>query len=252
METIELILLSLAIIYFIVLIFFRNVFNKMVNKIDYKIHLVIVNFLYKPLKNIRSIFLKKRYEKWFPESVKYFRSMGFFDEYKSLTNKELENKLATLQAKDYSKLMYNDFDLLNWSKKIFWWISDFEKDVMKGGNVYVKILKEWSNISRGIFRPENIKEIWESETGPIHVSFTLNKKTCTINPKYLDDYVDDTALKQIIILVNKILRESKYNYNFEICSRIPGERLEGLCVIVLSPEEKQKLEKERDWKFENI
>ena len=105
-------------------------------------------------------------------------------------------------------------------------------------NVNVETLQEWARISRGVFLPQNIAETWESEHGPILVNFTLNGVRCSIHVDY-GIWADPSMLTNEI---NPLILQTGYKFELRDLSSI-------VWVLVLTPDEKQRLEKEQFWKF---
>lgn len=136
----------------------------------------------------------------FSEHVKYFYDFGLIDNSNNKTFSEVTSEIKEKYIEDWGENfvaegMLDDFSTLKYgSKKI--WSRDAEADVLKGNNVYVGTLKEWSDISGNVFLPKHIVETWKTEQGPIEISFELNNKNHVITPKYLNDYIDINILKK--------------------------------------------------------
>ena len=99
-------------------------------------------------------------------------------------------------------------------------------------------------ISRGAFSPDNIEETWESEKGPIWVSFTLNGTQHRIHPEYLNpgpDFIDVSILRDI----NRLIVGT--GYQFEVQDALDEDQ--AAFIVVLTADEKEKLERERGWRF---
>jgi hypothetical protein len=62
------------------------------------------------------------------------------------------------------------------------WADDPEADVCAENLVYAEVLPHWASISRGAFAPEGITERWESESGPITLSFELGGQPASVSP----------------------------------------------------------------------
>ncbi|HEY9678876.1 MAG TPA: hypothetical protein V6C76_12780 [Drouetiella sp.] len=118
------------------------------------------------------------------------------------------------------------------------WMEDTECDVCEENEVYTDVLQEWSDISQGAFLPQNITESWESDEGPIKVTFILNSVKREIEPKWDEDWLDMDVLDQI----NEIIAGS--GRSFEIST--PDQNVMVLC---LTPEQKARMIKERDFPF---
>jgi hypothetical protein len=81
------------------------------------------------------------------------------------------------------------------------WADDPEAGVCRGNQVYCHVLAEWSRISHGTFLPSEIQEYWETENGPLIVSFSLGNTRLSIDPIWNDDWLDLTILQQINELI---------------------------------------------------
>ena len=113
-----------------------------------------------------------------------------------------------------------------------------DDDFCQDDNIKVETLQEWARISRGVFLPQNIAETWESEQGPILVNFTLNGVRCSIHV----DYGISADPSMLTNEINPLILQT--GYQFEIRDLSPT-----VWVLVLTPDEKQRLEKEQFWKF---
>ena len=176
------------------------------------------------------------------EAARYYRNFGFFEQDWALSSQEFDNKFLALYNKktdwdpfDSSKhydpyaelyLLYQDTDHV--------WFEDTEADVAKGKDVYVNTLKAWSQISRGAFRPSNISETWDSEEGPVTISFTLNGQKKVIHPGYVDDYIDINILKDL----NDMIQGTGYEF-------VAVQVDQAVFVTVVKADEKLKLQQER-------
>lgn len=128
--------------------------------------------------------------------------------------------------------------LISWEKNRVWW-GDLECDVHPDGIVYELMLEGWSKISRGSFLPKNILEKWNKETGLIELSFNLNEEECQIELQYTDDWMDVSLIDKI----NHLIHRS--GYQFESLTIVD----QGLCLVVLRIDEKQRLQQERQLNF---
>lgn len=184
----------------------------------------------------------------FLNDIKYLRHIGFFDTFKSLSDEELKNACEQLFRDEwgedgfYMPSKYTDLSLLLLLDKDRVWWRDTEADVCSGNSVYVETLQEWSVISRGTFMPENIREEWADEDGPVKLTFTLQGKPREIAPRFLNDYIDVGILSQI----NKFLVDS--GIRFELYKPFD----QTAFVVALTPHEKTTLERERGWQFARL
>jgi hypothetical protein len=118
------------------------------------------------------------------------------------------------------------------------WADDPECDVSMGNKGYTRVLPLWARISRGAFVPSHIREQWESETGPIRVTFRLDARTVSVAPRYRNDRLDLEVLRQINRLIAATGRQ------FECAS----DRNFAL-VLCLTGEQKRRLQVERGFPF---
>jgi len=118
------------------------------------------------------------------------------------------------------------------------WYGDPEADVCSETHVYCEVLLEWAGISRGTFAPTDITEHWESETGPVTVTFQHDGRFVSISPKYDNDWMDMEVLRQINALIAPSERqfECAVDANFAV-------------VLSLTPEQKKAMQTERRFPF---
>ncbi|MCX6377570.1 MAG: hypothetical protein NTU88_16300, partial [Armatimonadetes bacterium] len=180
------------------------------------------------------------------EAVRYLRKMGFFSEYASLPDEELVSRLEQMYQENYEGPLDDsegllDVDLLTFDKTRVWY-QDIECDVDMGQDVYVWALERLAAISRGAFQPKNIKESWESEEGPIEVSFTLNGEKQVVHPGFNYDYLDSGILDDI----NRMIKDSGYFFF------IYPPFAQSAFITVLTMKELRKLITERRWEWKTI
>lgn len=167
------------------------------------------------------------------EVIGFYQEMGFFD---GVTPEEVIEAYLV----DWGELpdpwqKWDDAFLLSYSASRVW-ADDAEADVCAENKVYTGVLPAWAEASQGAFAPENIEERWESETGPVHLSFTLDGTARTLSPRYLDDWLDVDVLAQ----ANEWLADRAYtgfsdgNYSLVLC---------------LTPEERERMERVRTFPF---
>jgi hypothetical protein len=177
------------------------------------------------------------------QSVHYFRELGFFKRYEFASDAELTEELKDRGWQisvvfGVTDVAQNDVSLLTMDDGVIWY-KDTEADAVMGHEAYVTLLFELSAISRGAFLPKNIEEIWVSEKGPVEIRFTLAGKTAAIRADGLSDYLDLGILPQINALIqDKGIQFEQYDL-----------RGQDACLVALTPEEKQRLQRERAWKF---
>lgn len=120
-----------------------------------------------------------------------------------------------------------------------WW-SDLEADVDSSNKVYESALEAWAGISGGAFEPSAIEETWASPTGPVTLSFMLGGKRESLNPAYLEDWIDPAILSRINALIAPSGRQFELYRAFD----------QTLFLTALTTAEKRALERDRGWCFE--
>lgn len=180
---------------------------------------------------------------WVIESLHYFRALGFFAADEALSDEELAGRLQKNNAEEWGMPVappdsQADLMLLRLDAERVWW-EDTEADVCEGNGVYVDTLRAWGRISRGAFSPTDIDERWNSGRGPIRVSFKHRNRTEELHPDYCDDYLDMTLLDDI----NRMIHPAGYVFS----TYFPFDQT--AFVVVLTENEKKRLERERKWEF---
>ncbi len=181
-------------------------------------------------------------EESFKDRVEFFQGLGILRNKRNDLIKKTVNKISKAYREDWETEFNNndplaDLMLLKYSDAKVWW-EDTEADVLPGNAVYENTITEWANISNGVLSPRNIKETWESDTGPITITFELQEQEKSIQPEYLDDYIDTKILLQI----NKLIKNS--SKQFEMYEPFD----QTAFVICLTNSEKRALKK-RGWQF---
>ena len=118
-------------------------------------------------------------ESWLKDALAYYKPLGFFSHYqgeesavlRALHKSLVETSSDTITTDD---LVTPEFDLFFLSLdplRSLYSVMDFGDFLAPGNEAYVASLEALSNISRGIFKPENIRESWDSPDGPIRLHF---------------------------------------------------------------------------------
>ena len=115
---------------------------------------------------------------------------------------------------------------------------DFGDFLAPGNDAYVSSLEALANITRGIFKPENIKETWDGPDGPIRITFDFEGQNRELKVETWDGAFDFKILLQL----NGLLAKTEYRFEMAPMDNI-------LFVTVLKAEEKSALERERDLSF---
>jgi hypothetical protein len=77
------------------------------------------------------------------------------------------------------------------------WLSILDNDVCNGNQQYKNALLDWRDLAPKHFVPEDIEERWETEEGPVTVSFALKGRHVVTCPKYQRDWFDIDILNDI-------------------------------------------------------
>jgi|GEM_PF-2305026 len=186
------------------------------------------------------------------DAIKFYRSIGFFEEYKNMSDEELftllNDKLTQLWSPEYDPFYpenpfaytdYADLYLLGLDEKRVW-LEDLEADVGKGNDVYVETIKRWGYISNGNFTPENIIESWESVDRPAVIEFDLNGKKHKLTAQNYNDFIDIEILNQI----NPLIKDTGNEFVYIVIDQMT-------FVACLSEEQQSLIESKRGLLFDN-
>ena len=124
-------------------------------------------------------------------------------------------------------------------------LKDLEADVCKGNEAYLYFIKELSKISDKKFEPINLIEKWDTETGPIYISFEVSGKKIEFSPEYMDDWIDGRFIEKL----NENLKAEHCGFYTIIADYILGQEV---LIMFLYEEETKKLEKEFGWQLVKI
>jgi len=169
------------------------------------------------------------------EIVHFYQQLGFFA---GISPASLVERYANEHGKppqdgnpwDDAYLLACDEDLV--------WTCDPEADVCAENNVYAEILPQWASISHGAFRPEKITEHWESDDGPVTVSFQLNGQVVTMSPGCQNDWIDLAVLWR----VNSMIEPAGCQFEYAVDGNFA-------IVLCLTPEQKQMMQARRSFPF---
>ena len=185
-------------------------------------------------------------ESWLKEALGYYRPLGFFSHIQGdpvavvgMLQKMLQETSSDTITHD--DLVTPEFDLFFLSldpTRSLYSVMDFGDYLAPGNDAYVSSLEALANISRGTFKPENIKEVWESPEGPIRLHFDFEGKPRELKMDLWDGAFDFRILLQL----NALLSQTEYRFEMAPMDDI-------LFVTVLKAEEKSNMEKDRDLSF---
>ena len=177
---------------------------------------------------------------WLIESLKFFSDLDFYTgqdvtESGNLFKGFLANGLVTNTDADPE---FRDLPLLERDQSRMWLV-DGEFGVGKGCDRYVDFLEGLSAISRGTFLPLDIVEVWETDEGPITVTFTLDGELRQLHPTYLSDWLDGSVVNKINSLITGSgMQIEMYAGSSQVAN-----------ILFLSVEEKHMLIEQRNWRF---
>jgi hypothetical protein len=172
------------------------------------------------------------------EVIRFYQQLGFFTGANPAgvvhryTEEHGHSPRADKPWDDVFLLAYSEGDV---------WADDPEADVCAENQVYTEVLSEWAHISRGAFAPADITEHWESDAGPVTLSFRLGGQPASVSPSYQDDWIDLEVLQQINALIAPSGRqfECAGDGNFAL-------------VLCLTPDEKKAMQTQRNFPFADL
>jgi hypothetical protein len=187
------------------------------------------------------------------ETLKILRQAGFFKYYNSLTDDEILDKIHVERMREHSKIFGYEYDpgrnlsdqqlASQDSRKVLHF--DLEADVCKENKVYTWLLQRLNELSGIDNLITEVIEEWESETGPIKLSYKLNDEKNVSQPEYLDDWVDQTFIDMTLEKISKVINEP-----FHICLGPDEDWLgQDVSYMRLTTEEREILEEKLNWKF---
>lgn len=188
---------------------------------------------------------KRESGEWLGEAVRYFHGMGFLAHYAGMSDDEIAAKIKEYHGIDWEEYIAAAADQASADMFLLMadvdrvWFRDLEC-VYSGDRAYAHTLEEWASISRGAFQPSDIEETWESDEGPVRVTFTLDGA----QHEYVHgDGNDDLIDLEILKMVNGLLRHAPY--------RLEAADNLGDCrfIVALSREERERLRRDRGWSF---
>ncbi len=211
---------------------------------------------------------------WLLKQIPYYQTLGFFPQYSHLSKNQLAAKIETIKAEFdqhfenpkekrelYLELSYLDDSqysedrvmekvdslltlyLWRWDTSRTW--SEWEvEETNEKNREYAKAFHRWSAISRGAFLPTEVTEFWDWETdsSPVWIKFILNGIEHIIEPEYYEQRMDLDVLKTI----NQLIATTGYQFELYQNEGVSENKL----AIVLTTQEKQKLERQKNIRFE--
>ena len=177
------------------------------------------------------------------QRVAALREIGLFADRPDVSNEDVTQRVEARLDELYGGDALADDPLLelvvaSLDQSRVWW-GDLEADVGEVNQVYAQTLQEWAAISKGSFEPEDVRETWASESGPVSVSFTLDGEEVELKPEYLEDWIDP----RIITPINERIAGS--GRQFELFQAFD----QSAFLMALTDDERDALEA-RGWCFE--
>ena len=183
-------------------------------------------------------------DEWLLKFVKFFRSLGFYEKYASMSHAELAALLQTWYVAAWEREIepgdsITDLRLASADEGRVWW-NNLIAGVGPGNNIYVKTLEALGKISRGQFDPDEIQESWDAEQGPISVAFIYKGEKVRVYPLYLGEEIDLNMLDPINRMIEGSGIELSTYRRFD----------DTAFIVALTEEEKLTLTEERGWAFD--
>lgn len=190
----------------------------------------------------------------FRTGVISLRQVGLFEDYKSLSDDSLTQLLSSIAKEQhlwevfevYDSIQDGDFINLKIAQldpKRVWW-HDLEADVLNGNMVYASTVKEFVELSGGYLRAEKIKEEWETDDGPVHISFQDGETLRAFQLRSIDDWYDEDFFSYM----EKFMTANGSPYNFYIYIGTGQD----VFLIRLTKAEKEMVEQKMRWKLEKF
>jgi hypothetical protein len=184
------------------------------------------------------------------EVLSLYRDLGFFAQRNALSDSDLaaelgnEYRQSSPLAPEF-KTDYPGWDiaLLARDEDRTWWYDP--ETVHHDDRVYAELLERLARISRGMFQPNEIAEVWDGLFGPIHVRFRVAGQQHQIDlGEMKTDFMDPDFLGYVEPLV-------KASTPYEVVHLCTGDQTD--CIVLLTPSERERLQRERSalFDFEN-
>lgn len=185
-------------------------------------------------------------EEWLEDALEFYQPLGFFDHLKGdqrAVIRALNKNLVEVSTEPITidDLETPEFDLFFLSldpTRSLYSVMEFGDFLAEGNEAYVSSLEALANISREVFKPENIKEKWDTADGPIRLTFDFKGKKREVKMETWGGAFDFRILLQL----NHLLAGTEYRFEMAPMDDI-------LFVTFLKAEEKSSLERERDLAF---
>jgi hypothetical protein len=199
-------------------------------------------------------------EAWALANLPYFRCLGFFADLMDRSDPDVLAEIARryVEAEElpYTKKgklpppweieverPFADLRLLQYDYHRVWW-EDTECVYPPEVLAYQDAVIRWGEISRGAFRPVDVRESWggtdESPEAPT-VFILTETGTLTLTPVACNDWFDLTAL----VPINRYLDPGPGDIRLELYEPFD----QTAFVVALTPHEREELRQTRGWSF---
>jgi hypothetical protein len=191
-------------------------------------------------------------EPWLVEKVHYYRTLDFFSTFSSLADEDLAAEIQRRAAGGYFGRLREDqplvdFKLLSFDTSRVWMIEDFMlvgKRPEFEGRFYETVFQRLAAISQGLFQPAEVgvehRGYCSGGNARLVVRFALGERSHEVC--FCSDL--DVLVLSFTEQLNSILGDSGHTFEYFM------DRY-GLCfVLFLQHQQKERLLRERGWRFE--
>lgn len=135
----------------------------------------------------------------------------------------------------------DEIDLLAAAEDLerIWW--EPLEQVIPGAEGYIRALSRWAEISRGTFRPSNIRESWGNDWEPVLVTFEHGGVEHLFT--HLTGYNNQLDTESLRDFLNPLIASSGIQFEIVDLHHIPN------IVVALTADEREYLTRERGWSF---
>lgn len=179
----------------------------------------------------------KKFDRFLGEQIAALRPLGFFEDDSNLSDEELKSKLKTQIREEWGKYV-GEFmkypariGALDKKRVLFG-----ERDIFPSDDEYPDLFMELPDISRGIFQPSEIRDVWtDDETGShLTVEFELDGRKCSVDSPSRDEGRDPYCFSEI----NPLIEHTGYSFQ---AARVRGDDFAVVCVTPSEWEELKRL-----------
>lgn len=178
---------------------------------------------------------------WALEGVRYYRPLGYFSPRSAATDEDLASMVARRAQEEVGDNPYRlpgpylDSILLQADPALLYPPPDYEWDANAENQRHEEAIQEWARVSRGAFRPQNVKETWAGVNGPVTIEFDHDGARQLIHADLNEIGPDRKILREI----NRIIEPSGYQF-----WTFGTDCVEGLA-LALTQDEANRIKEER-------